>query len=269
MTDDERSIRGLIATWQRAAAAGDLPLLLSLMAEDGRVSHTRPAANPRKGRIRCAPPGSAQSFSLPIARGVGRSDGPRGLGPLLGSSFSHDDAHTRGRRGPKIGSYALHSAKAAGWLLGPGPRRQYADSRPTSDMTSCMPHENSVSVRCSATHTTTATLRASPSMPAIAPLVGWRVPLPGDNGDTVALGKTRRDAGAMASPPSISLNARRRDQDGSSHRAPRSLHSRRGRARGGPIASGSGGDARRRYPLDCDPGARSIQELGGDQQAAG
>ena len=34
MTDDEKAIRELHATWQRASAAGDLPLLLSLMAED-------------------------------------------------------------------------------------------------------------------------------------------------------------------------------------------------------------------------------------------
>lgn len=34
MRDDKQLIRDLIATWQRATAAGDLPQLLSLMAED-------------------------------------------------------------------------------------------------------------------------------------------------------------------------------------------------------------------------------------------
>jgi uncharacterized protein (TIGR02246 family) len=34
MLDDEQAIRGLYATWQRATTAGDLSLLLSLMADD-------------------------------------------------------------------------------------------------------------------------------------------------------------------------------------------------------------------------------------------
>jgi len=34
MRDDEQAIRDLSATWLRAAAAGDLSLMLSLMAED-------------------------------------------------------------------------------------------------------------------------------------------------------------------------------------------------------------------------------------------
>lgn len=34
MNDDEQAIRGLIATWHSATAKGDLPLVLTLMAED-------------------------------------------------------------------------------------------------------------------------------------------------------------------------------------------------------------------------------------------
>ena len=34
MPNDEQAIRDLIAQWQRASAAGDLPQLLTLMAED-------------------------------------------------------------------------------------------------------------------------------------------------------------------------------------------------------------------------------------------
>jgi uncharacterized protein (TIGR02246 family) len=34
MQNDEQSIRELVAEWQKAAAAGDLPKLLNLMAED-------------------------------------------------------------------------------------------------------------------------------------------------------------------------------------------------------------------------------------------
>jgi len=34
MTDDERAIRGLVATWMKASETGDLNTLLSLMADD-------------------------------------------------------------------------------------------------------------------------------------------------------------------------------------------------------------------------------------------
>ena len=34
MNDDEQTIRELVANWQDAAGAGDLPTLLGLMAED-------------------------------------------------------------------------------------------------------------------------------------------------------------------------------------------------------------------------------------------
>jgi uncharacterized protein (TIGR02246 family) len=34
MTDDERAIRDLVATWMKASAAGDIATVLSLMADD-------------------------------------------------------------------------------------------------------------------------------------------------------------------------------------------------------------------------------------------
>ena len=34
MTDDERAIRDLVATWMKASAAGDLPAVLDLMTDD-------------------------------------------------------------------------------------------------------------------------------------------------------------------------------------------------------------------------------------------
>jgi len=48
MRDDEQTIRDLMTTWQRATAAGDLPQLLSLMAED--VVFLVPGQPPMRGR---------------------------------------------------------------------------------------------------------------------------------------------------------------------------------------------------------------------------
>lgn len=48
MRDDEQAIRELFATWQRATAAGDLPQLLSLMAED--VVFLVPGQPPMRGK---------------------------------------------------------------------------------------------------------------------------------------------------------------------------------------------------------------------------
>ncbi len=48
MRDDKQLIRDLIAIWQRATAAGDLPQLLSLMAED--VVFLLPGQPPMRGR---------------------------------------------------------------------------------------------------------------------------------------------------------------------------------------------------------------------------
>jgi uncharacterized protein (TIGR02246 family) len=48
MRDDENAIRDLIANWQRATDAGDLPALLSLMAED--VVFLLPGQSPMRGR---------------------------------------------------------------------------------------------------------------------------------------------------------------------------------------------------------------------------
>ena len=48
MQDDEQTIRDLIATWQRATAAGNLSQLLSLMAED--VVFLVPGQPPMRGR---------------------------------------------------------------------------------------------------------------------------------------------------------------------------------------------------------------------------
>ena len=48
MLDDEQAIRDLFATWQRASAAGDLSLVLSLMAED--VVFLVPGRPPIRGR---------------------------------------------------------------------------------------------------------------------------------------------------------------------------------------------------------------------------
>jgi uncharacterized protein (TIGR02246 family) len=46
--DDEKAIRELLSTWYRATASGDLPLLLSLMAED--VVYLLPGQPPMRGR---------------------------------------------------------------------------------------------------------------------------------------------------------------------------------------------------------------------------
>ena len=48
MRTDEQAIRDLIANWIRATAAGDLPYVLSLMAED--VVFLTPANPPMRGR---------------------------------------------------------------------------------------------------------------------------------------------------------------------------------------------------------------------------
>lgn len=48
MRDDEQAIRELFATWQRAAAASDLPKLLNLMAEN--VIFLVPGQPPMRGR---------------------------------------------------------------------------------------------------------------------------------------------------------------------------------------------------------------------------
>jgi uncharacterized protein (TIGR02246 family) len=48
MSDDERAIRELVATWHRATAAGDLQRILSLMAED--VVFLTPGRPPMRGR---------------------------------------------------------------------------------------------------------------------------------------------------------------------------------------------------------------------------
>lgn len=48
MSDDEQAIRDLVATWLRATAAGDLSLILSLMAED--VVFLMPGRPPIRGR---------------------------------------------------------------------------------------------------------------------------------------------------------------------------------------------------------------------------
>jgi uncharacterized protein (TIGR02246 family) len=47
-SNDEQAIRELIATWHRATVAGDLPRLLSLMAED--VVFLTPGQPPMRGR---------------------------------------------------------------------------------------------------------------------------------------------------------------------------------------------------------------------------
>jgi uncharacterized protein (TIGR02246 family) len=46
--NDEQAIRDLIATWHRATAAGDLPAILALMAED--VVFLTPGQPPMRGR---------------------------------------------------------------------------------------------------------------------------------------------------------------------------------------------------------------------------
>jgi len=43
MTEDERAIRDLVATWMTASQAGDIAAVLSLMADD--VIFQAPAAN--------------------------------------------------------------------------------------------------------------------------------------------------------------------------------------------------------------------------------
>lgn len=48
MRDDKQLIRDLIAAWQRATAAGDLPQLLSLIAED--IVFLLPGQPPMRGR---------------------------------------------------------------------------------------------------------------------------------------------------------------------------------------------------------------------------
>ncbi|MDB6111918.1 MAG: SgcJ/EcaC family oxidoreductase [Pedosphaera sp.] len=48
MPDDKQQIRDLIATWLRATAAGDLPQILKLMAED--VVFLLPGQPPMRGR---------------------------------------------------------------------------------------------------------------------------------------------------------------------------------------------------------------------------
>ncbi len=48
MSDDEQAIRDVVATWLRAAEAGDLSVLLSLMAED--VVFLMPGRPPIRGR---------------------------------------------------------------------------------------------------------------------------------------------------------------------------------------------------------------------------
>src|SRR2546425_11736406 len=48
MTKDEQAIRDLVATWQRATAAGDLDQVLRLMAED--VVFLTPGRPPIRGR---------------------------------------------------------------------------------------------------------------------------------------------------------------------------------------------------------------------------
>jgi len=48
MSDDERAIRELVATWHRATAAGDLERILSLMAED--VVFLTPGRPPMRGK---------------------------------------------------------------------------------------------------------------------------------------------------------------------------------------------------------------------------
>src|SRR5439155_11128188 len=48
MQDDEKAIRDLVMTWQSAAAAGDLPRLLTMMAED--VVFLTPGQPPMRGR---------------------------------------------------------------------------------------------------------------------------------------------------------------------------------------------------------------------------
>ena len=48
MSDDERAIRELVATWHRATAAGDLQRILSLMAED--VIFLTPGRPPMRGK---------------------------------------------------------------------------------------------------------------------------------------------------------------------------------------------------------------------------
>lgn len=53
MTDDEQAIRDLITTWLREAAAGDLSVLLSLMADD--VVFLMPGRPPIRGKDEFAP----------------------------------------------------------------------------------------------------------------------------------------------------------------------------------------------------------------------
>jgi len=53
MSDDERAIRELVATWHRATAAGDLERILSLMAED--VVFLTPGRPPMRGKEAFAP----------------------------------------------------------------------------------------------------------------------------------------------------------------------------------------------------------------------
>ena len=48
MSDEERAIRELVATWHRATAAGDLQRILSLMADD--VIFLTPGRPPMRGK---------------------------------------------------------------------------------------------------------------------------------------------------------------------------------------------------------------------------
>ena len=56
MTDDERAIRELVATWMTASQAGDIDTVLGLMTDD--VVFMVPAAS-RSARRRSRPPRAA------------------------------------------------------------------------------------------------------------------------------------------------------------------------------------------------------------------
>ena len=62
MSNDEQAIRNLVTTWLDATAAGDIPKVLRLMAEDGSLSDCRPATDARERSLRRSIAGGVVSF---------------------------------------------------------------------------------------------------------------------------------------------------------------------------------------------------------------
>jgi hypothetical protein len=81
MTDDERAIRDLVATWMKASEAGDLNTVLSLMADD--VIFMAPGREPfGKEEFRAA------SETMKKVRLAGKSDIRELKGSAIGPIFA-------------------------------------------------------------------------------------------------------------------------------------------------------------------------------------